>query len=94
MALFSSVFGTALGAAAKVGSEAIRESRESDRLAKEEFKKNIQAKKEAYAKQQAAAQKEAAKVNEIARFLSNQEGYGNFNSVELNDLEVFNNYGR
>ena len=86
MALLSSVFGTALGAAAKVGSEAIRESRESDRLAKEEFKKNIQAKKEAYAKQQAAAQKEAAKVNEIARFLSNQEGYGNFNSVELNDL--------
>ena len=64
MALLSSVFGTALGAAAKVGSAAIRESRESDRLAKEEFKKNIQAKKEAYAKQQAAAQKEIGTIQQ------------------------------
>ena len=32
MALLSSVFGTALGSAAKVGSEAIREARQRDAL--------------------------------------------------------------
>ena len=69
MALLSSVFGSALGAAAKVGSREIRESRERDRLSMEEFKQNVQKKKEAFAKQQAAAQKKAAEPNEASRAL-------------------------
>ena len=39
MALLSSLFGTALGSAAKVGSEAIREARQRDALSIEEFKR-------------------------------------------------------
>ena len=56
MALLSSLFGTALGSAARVGSEAIREARQRDALSIEEFKKNVKEKKAAFAKQQAAAQ--------------------------------------
>ena len=59
MAFLSSVFGTALGSAAKVGSEAIREARQRDRLTIEDFKKNVQAKKAAFTKQQAEATKKS-----------------------------------
>jgi hypothetical protein len=88
MAFLSSVFGTALGSAAKVGSEAIREARQKDALSIEEFKKNVQEKKAAFAKQQAAASKKAQEINDIAKFLQNQTGYENFNSIELNDLAI------
>ena len=88
MALLSSVFGTALGAAAKVGSEAVRESRERDRLSMEEFKQNIQKKKEAFAKQQAAAQKRATEIDTIAKFLGGMDEYKGLNAMELNDLAI------
>ena len=88
MALLSSVFGTALGAAAKVGSEAIRESREADALAVQEFKKNVQAKKEAFAKQQAAAAAANKQVQDVADFLAGHYGAKgqNFSGMELEDL--------
>ncbi len=88
MAFLSSVFGTALGSAAKVGSEAIREARQRDRLTIEDFKKNVQAKKAAFTKQQAEATKKAEEINKLAQYLSDQEGYENFNSIELNDLAL------
>ncbi len=88
MALLSSVFGSALGAAAKVGSREIRESRERDRLSMEEFKKNVQAKKAAFAKQQAAAQKKAGEIDNVAKFLSGMDEYKGLNSMELNDLAI------
>ena len=86
MALLSSVLGTALGSAARVGSEAIREARERDALSIEQFKKNIQAKKEAFAKQQAAAQKANEKVQTVANFLQGQYKDKQFNAMELEDL--------
>ena len=88
MALLSSLFGTALGSAARVGSEAIREARQRDALSIEEFKKNVQEKKAAFAKQQAAAQAQTEKINNIANFLKNQPGYEMLNSTELNDLAL------
>ena len=88
MALLSSVFGSALGAAAKVGSREIRESRERDRLSMEEFKQNVQKKKEAFAKQQAAAQKKAAEIDTIAKFLGGMDEYKGLNAMELNDLAI------
>ena len=88
MALLSSLFGTALGSAARVGSEAIREARQRDALSIEEFKKNVQEKKAAFAKQQAAAQAQTEKINNIATFLKNQPGYEMLNSTELNDLAL------
>ena len=86
MAFLSSVFGTALGSAAKVGSEAIREARERDRTAVAEFKKNIQAKKAAFAKQQAEAKKANEKVQTVANFLQGQYKDKKFNALELQDL--------
>ena len=86
MALLSSVFGTALGSAAKVGSREIRESRERDRASAEQFKQLIQKQKAAYAEKQAAAKKKSDEVTDIAGFLQGQEGYDKFNSTELNDL--------
>jgi len=88
MALLSSVFGSALGAAAKVGSREIRESRERDRLSMEEFKKNVQAKKAAFAKQQAAAQKKASEIDTVAKFLGGMDEYKGLNAMELNDLAI------
>jgi hypothetical protein len=88
MALLSSVFGTALGSAAKVGSEAIQEARQRDALRAQEFKKNVQAKKAAFAKQQAAASKKASEIKGIANFLSVQPMYQGLNAIELNDLAL------
>ena len=88
MALLSSVFGTALGSAAKVGSKAIQEARQKDALAAEEFKKNIQAKRAAYSKQQAAAKQKSGEINNIAKFLSGLNEYKGLNSIELNDLAL------
>ena len=84
MALLSSVFGTALGAAAKVGSEAIRESREADALAVQEFKKNVQAKKEAFAKQQAAAAAANKQIQDVSDFLAGHYGAKGQNLVVWN----------
>ena len=88
MAFLSSVFGTALGSAAKVGSEAIREARQRDALSIEEFKKNVQAKKEAFAKQQAAAVAANKQVQDVADFLAGHYGGKgqNFSGMELEDL--------